>query len=371
MPSRSLVNSAHDRSPAPRLRCLDNGLPPTAPPPACGWQNAVLPALALLLVLSMLAALTIGRYPLGRGEILAFLLDCLGLVRLPPERFAMLENVIVAIRLPRILSAVLVGAALSSSGAAFQSVFRNPLVSPGLLGALSGASFGAALGMLLSGHWILVQSLAFVFGLLAVATGLAIGLAFGGASILMLVLGGMISSSLFAALLSIVKYVADPINQLPSIVYWLMGSLGMCDLDQLLWLAGPMLAGIVLLSGMGRALDALAMGDDEARSLGLPVMRLRFTVIATATLISAMTVSIAGIVGWIGLIVPHIVRLLLGPANARLLPASALFGASFLLAADCLARSAWTVEIPIGIVTELLGIPVFLMVLRGARRGWN
>lgn len=325
---------------------------------------------ALALIPAMAFALTLGRYPLPAAEVATFAAALVGLVELPADRFDALWNLIVEIRLPRVLAAVLVGSALAVAGAAFQAVFRNPLVSPGLLGVLGGASFGAALGMTLALDWPAIQALSFVMGLAAVGFGVLVAALFGGLSILMLVLGGVISSGLFAALLSIVKYLADPDDTLPTIVYWLMGSLARADLDQIGWLAAPVVAGVVCLALMGRLLDALAMGDDEARSLGIPVHLVRAAVIILATLISALTVSVAGMVGWVGLIIPHIARLLVGPANHRLLPLSAGLGALFLLACDALARSAAVTELPIGIVTELVGIPVFLLVLHRVRRGW-
>ncbi|HEY0283331.1 MAG TPA: iron ABC transporter permease [Rhizomicrobium sp.] len=327
--------------------------------------------LAAGLVLAMMLALSVGKYPVAIGEIPRFFLASLGLCDMAADRYAALANVIIDIRLPRVLSAVLVGSALASSGAAFQAVFRNPLVSPGLLGVLSGASFGAALGIVLGVSWYVVQSLAFVMGLGAVVFGVAVARLFGNAATLTLVLGGMVSGALFASLLSITKYIADPMNALPNIVYWLMGNLAQSNLHQIAWLTIPMFGGVLLLGVLGRALDALAMGDDEARSLGVPVGVIRFAVIATATLISSLTVSIAGMIGWIGLIVPHIVRLALGASNTRLMPSSALFGAMFLLGADYLARTLADTEIPIGIVTELLGIPIFLLVLSRTSRGWN
>jgi iron complex transport system permease protein len=325
----------------------------------------------LMAAAAAVAALSFGRYPLPPWETIRFLLAAAGLASMEPERYALLHNLIVEIRLPRVLAAILVGASLSVSGAAYQALFRNPLVSPGLLGVLAGASAGAALGILLDGNWLLVQTSAFVMGLAAVGIGVGIAHLFGGGSIIMLVLGGILSGALFASLLTMVKYVADPYSQLPAIVYWLMGSLAQANIDDMTWAAVPMLAGIALLCLMGRALDALSMGDDEARALGVPVTTIRLVTIAAATLISALTVSIAGMIGWIGLIVPHIARLLVGPDNARLLPAAASLGAAFLLFADGLARNLFTTELPIGIVTELLGIPVFLIVLRRVRRGWT
>lgn len=337
-----------------------------APPAAAPHLLWLLPALAL----AMLLSLGIGRYPLPLADIGHFLLAAAGLNEMAPERFSMLYNLIVHIRLPRILAAVLVGAALATSGAAYQAVFRNPLVSPGLLGVLGGAAFGAALGILMAGSWLLTQALSFAMGLLAVVIGLGVANMFGRASLVMLVLGGVISGALFASLLSLVKYVADPYNQLPAIVYWLMGSLALAELRLIGWLVMPMLAGMLLLAMLGRALDALAMGDDEARALGVPVTAVRYAVIGAATLISALTVSLAGMIGWVGLIIPHIARLLVGPGNRLLLPVSSVLGALFLLAADAVARTATTSEIPIGIVTELLGIPVFVLVLHRVRKGW-
>ena len=330
-----------------------------------------LPLLGLLLVAAMLVAMTLGRYPLSVQEILRFFAARLGLVSLAPERDDLLRNLILEIRAPRVLAAAAIGAALSAAGAAYQSVFRNPLASPGLLGALGGAGFGAALGLLLGLGWAATQGLSFVFGLLAVALGVGIANAFGAGSTITLVLGGMISGAFFTALLSAIKYMADPYDQLPAIVYWLMGSLAGARLSQM-FLAGPaILAGLAALVALARPMDALAMGEDEARSLGVPVGFVRYGAIAAATLVTALSVSLAGMIGWIGLFAPHFARLLVGPRNAVLLPASALVGAIFLIGADCLARSIGRAEIPIGIVTELLGIPAFLLVLRRSRKGWT
>lgn len=322
------------------------------------------------LVAAIGGALLVGRFPLPPADLLDYLGSLLGWVSLAPDRQALLHNVIVQIRLPRILLAVMVGAALAVSGAAFQAVFRNPLVSPGLLGVLAGAAFGAALGIVLSLPWIWTQFLACLMGVAAVALGVAVAQVFERASVLMLVLGGVLSAALFSSLLALMKYIADPYNQLPTIVHWLMGSLAVAGWQEIGMFWPAMLIGVVALSAMGRALDALAMGDDEARALGVPVRSIRYWVIGLATVVSALTVSVAGMIGWIGLIVPHIARLVVGPGNGRLLPASACLGAVFLLCADMLARTVSTAEIPIGIVTELIGIPVFLLVLHRVRKGW-
>jgi iron complex transport system permease protein len=324
----------------------------------------------LLLVAAVLAALSVGRYPLPVSDIVHFVLAAAGLEQMPHDRFELLHNVIVNIRLPRVLTAALVGGALACSGAAYQAVFRNPLVSPELMGVLAGSAFGAALGILVSGDWWVAQALAFGMGVAAVAAGVGIARMAGGASIIMLVLGGVISGTLFTALLSIAKFVADPYSKLPAIEYWLMGNLSMADLGVIGWVSVPMALGVVALASLGRALDALSMGDDEARSLGVPVTAVRYGVIAVATLISALTVSLAGMVGWVGLIIPHVARLVVGPNNLRLLPTSACMGALFLLATDSLSRSLFNIEIPIGILTALFGVPAFLIVLHRARKGW-
>jgi iron complex transport system permease protein len=335
-----------------------------------GGAAAPMFLLGFVLLCAMGLSLMLGRYPLGIADIGEFFQAAVGLRQLEPDRYQLLHNIIVEIRLPRVMAAALIGAALAISGTAFQAIFRNPLVSPGMLGVLGGAGFGAAIGLLISGHWVVVQLLAFTMALLAVGLGVFIANLFGPGTMVTLILGGIISGALFTALLSIVKYTADPYNQLPAIVYWLMGSLQAVELKQISIVVVPILAGIVGLTLCGRALDALSMGDDEARALGVPVTAVRYGVIIAATLISALSVSIAGIIGWVGLMVPNFARLLFGPGNARLLPLSAILGALFLLCADCLARVLAPAEIPIGIVTELLGIPAFVLVLGRTRRAW-
>lgn len=322
-------------------------------------------------------ALCIGRYPVAPSELLHFfasglgIAELLGLPALDETRYQLLHQLIIEIRLPRVLAAALVGSALAVSGAAYQAMFRNPLVSPGILGVLAGAAAGAGVALLFQASWISVQLSAFFGGLLAVGLGLTLAFLFGRGSIILLLLGGLLSGALFTSILSLVKYAADPHNQLPSLVYWLMGSLSNAELDQVLSLTPIILLGIIGLSLLGRGLDAMAMGEEEAASLGINLTRLRLLVIGLATLISALTVSLAGIIGWVGLIIPHLARGLIGPANSYLLPLSGILGAAFLLLADSLARSLFIAEIPLGLVTELLGLPVFLLVLAKARKGWN
>ena len=325
---------------------------------------------ACSLLMTILLALLFGRYTLSLSELLKFALATFGLADMPALRYEVLRTVLVDGRLPRVLAGMLVGAGLSVSGAAYQGVFRNPLVSPGLLGVLSGCAFGAALGIV--GHLGALPTalLACATGLVAVAVGVGIANLFQSPSIMLLVLGGIVANALFTSLLSITQYLADPLDQLPTIVYWMLGSLSAVD-SKALAVIGPLLAVcIAALCLGGRAIDALSLSDDEAHSLGVPVQPIRYGVIVLATLICALTVSLAGMVGWIGLLVPHLARLLTGPGNARLLPVSACLGGVFLLGADAMARSLSAGEIPLGIITELFGAVAFVLVLHRVRKGW-
>jgi len=287
------------------------------------------------------------------------------------QRAAILHNILVDIRLPRILAAVLIGAALSVSGVAFQSMFINPLVSPSLLGVLAGASFGAALGMIVSNNWVVIQSSSFLFGLLAVLLSVGVARLYRGDRLLMLLLGGIISGALFTSLLSVVKYLADPYNQLPAIVYWLMGGLTMVDGKTILYVSLPIGIGVLVIVLLSPYLNVLSMGDDEAKTMGVNVSLIRMTLIFFATLISALTVALGGMIGWVGLIIPHVARMLVGPDNRLLLPVGALLGALYLVFVDDLSRLIFNVEIPLGIVTSLVGIPFFALVLKNARKGWG
>ena len=335
-------------------------------------KRLTLPLLVLLLGLVMLASLSLGKYRVPVADLLGFagwqLFDLPGL---SAEKQALLENILLHIRLPRILAAAMIGASLSVSGAAFQALFINPLVSPDLLGVLAGASFGAALGMVLSKSWAVVQFSTLLFGFAAVGVAVGITKAYRINSVIMLVLGGMISGSFFTALLSIVKYAADPANQLPAIVYWLMGSLSSVDGQTVLIMSLPAAAGIAAIILHARQLNVLSMGEEEAKSLGINVGRVRLVVIFCATLISALTVMAGGMIGWVGLIIPHICRMIVGPNNQVLLPAAALIGAAYLVLVDDVSRLLFSYEIPTGIVTSLIGIPFFALVLKNAQRGWR
>lgn len=328
--------------------------------------------MAGLLLLAAGVSLFVGRFPAGPGDALLLVKRMAsGLPVSADPALRALETVFLQIRLPRIFAAVLVGSALSVSGTAFQSMFINPLVSPGLLGVLSGASFGAALAMVFFDSMAAVQASAFGFGCLAVALAMVLARFNAGDRLLMLILGGIVSGAFFTALLSVVKYLADPNDQLPAIVFWLMGSLSAIRPDTVALAGIPMVMSMGVLVLLTPYLNALSMGDEEARALGVPVGLIRTVFIVCATLLSALTITMAGIIGWVGLVVPHITRMMVGPDNRILIPASALTGAVYLLVMDDLSRLVFSVEIPLGILTSLFGIPFFVLVLKNARKGWN
>lgn len=332
----------------------------------------ILPVLVGVLLLSATVSLALGRYRVDPGDLVRFVGQYVS-DRDPMDarQSQIVRSLLFDIRLPRVAAAVLIGAALSVAGAVFQSMFINPLVSPGLLGVLAGASFGSAVGMLLAGSWFVVQLSAFSFGLIAVLAAVAMSALQRGDRLLMLILGGIISGALFTSLLSVVKYLADPYEQLPAIVYWLMGGLSAVDRITVLSAGTMIMAGIMVALLLSSYLNVLSMGDEEARSLGVNVTLLRLIFIVLATVISALTVVMGGIIGWVGLLIPHIARMIVGPDNRILLPAAALIGAIYLLAADNIARLLFRVEIPIGILTSLVGIPFFAFILRKARKGWH
>ncbi len=342
---------------------------PTAPLHAAGQRlrrMAPLPLLALCVAAIAIVSLGLGHYPLSPGQVLDVLwagaTDAAS--GLPP----MADKVVLTVRLPRIAAAMLVGASLAAAGAVYQTLFRNPLASPAILGVSAGAGFGAALGMLLHAGTLAIQLSAFTGGVVAVAAVVLIAWRMGQGSSLVLVLSGMVVSALFQALTSALKYVADPLDTLPAIVFWLLGGLGRVGMADLAWAAPLAIAGVAALFALRWPTQVLEAGDDEARTMGVPVRGMRALLVLLATLVTAAAVSISGIVGWVGLLVPHLARLLVGQAYARLLPASILMGAGYLLLVDDLCRSAFTSELPLGIVTAVLGAPVFVAVLMKVRR---
>lgn len=281
------------------------------------------------------------------------------------------KAIIFELRLPRIIAAILCGAALAVSGAAYQSMFVNPLVSPSLLGVLAGAAFGASLGMVLSQELIAAQIGATVFGIIAVMFSLFLARFFPGNRLIMTIMGGVISSTLFTALLSVVKFVADTQNQLPAIVYWLMGGFSSVTINTLIFCSPILIICILIVIVSAGYLNVLSLGDEEALALGINVNLVRNTLIFVTTLCSALTVSIGGMIGWVGMMIPHISRMIVGHDNRKMVLFSAILGAIYLLIVDTLCRSSLDTEIPIGIVTSIIGIPFFIFTVIHAKNRWN
>ncbi|MGP1450874.1 MAG: FecCD family ABC transporter permease [Wolinella sp.] len=325
--------------------------------------------LMVLLLASVFSSLLLGKYTFGADEYLRYFLAILTGENL--SDFQVIHTLIGEIRFPRIMACLLIGASLAISGATYQAMFVNPLVSPSILGVLNGAAFGAALGMFLRVGEVAIWLSTFIFGFLAALLALLISVLYSrSGGIIMLVLGGVISSSLFTSLLSILKYAADPTDTLPSITYFLMGSLSFVSKDFLVLSAFPMLFGIVALACSGKYLNALSLGEEEAKSLGIDTSRVKILMILLATFTSTLSVTIAGVIGWIGLIIPHMARFIYSADNHKVLVASAIIGGIFLLFCDSFSRLVFTFEIPIGIVTSLFGIPVFVLILRRANKSF-
>jgi iron complex transport system permease protein len=327
----------------------------------------------LVLAAALALALAVGPYPLHLADVVdtvaRFFARLAGHEGAAPTAG---EIVFGRVRLPRVAAGLLVGAALSGAGAAYQTLFRNPLVSPDILGVATGAGLGAVTGILLALPVAGIETLAFAGGLVTVALVYLIAAALRGHDrTLVLVLGGVVVGALAGACISLVKIMADPYDQLPAITFWLLGSLAAVKFSDLAVAAPLVLAGLVPLVLYRWRIGVLSLGDDEARALGVDVTRLRAVVIAAATLMTASVVAIAGVVGWIGLMIPHIARMVVGPNFSRLLPAAMLLGAAFMLVVDTVARSLARVETPLGILTAVLGAPFFLWLLARGRRSWG
>lgn len=280
-------------------------------------------------------------------------------------------NLVTRIRLPRIVAALLVGASLGVTGAAFQGIFRNPLVDTNILGVTSGAGFGAALMLLINADPLLVRVSAFVFGLLAVLAAFFVSRLYYSAPLIVLALVGILIGSFFNSLTSLLKYVADPLDSLPAITYWLLGSLTAVTRRDIPALALVTLLGLLFMVGVRWRLNVLSLGDAEARTLGLNPACLKLMVIVVSTVMTAMAVSVSGVIGWVGLVIPHAVRTLVGPDHRRLIPATMALGAVFLLVIDTMARTLWAGEVPLGVFTGIVGVPLLLVILRVNRTGWQ
>jgi iron complex transport system permease protein len=323
-----------------------------------------------LLLMGVAVAFSVGRFPISVSDLgLALWSKLIGQPSgLPPAVDAVIFN----IRGPRVLAAILCGAALAVAGAAFQGLFRNPLVSPDILGASSGAALGAITGIFFSLGVFAIQALAFGGGLIAVALVYLIGSSIRSGDIaLVLVLTGVVIGSLLGAGVGLLKYLADPYNQLPAMTFWLLGSLAGTDRNDLLPLFGPIALGTAVLLALRWRMNVMSLPEEEAQALGVSTGPLRLAIVAAATLVTSASVAAAGIIGWVGLIVPHMARFLVGPEFGKLVPTAALLGGGYLLLIDTLARSAAQVEIPLGILTAVIGTPVFIWLLMSARKSWS
>lgn len=316
----------------------------------------------------LLGSLLIGRYALSPGQLVHMLWTRIsgGAADWPISD----DKVVFAVRLPRVAAAALVGAALAVSGAAYQGMFRNPMVSPDILGASTGAGFGAAVAILLGAGYFGISAAAFCCGLLAVAAAWLVSRLSKADQAVALILAGMMISSLFSAGTSFVKLVADTQQQLPAITYWLMGSLSSIKDKDVLFLSIPVALGMIPLLVLRWRMNLLTLGEEEAQSMGVNTRRLRGAVIVCATLLTSASVAVSGMIGWVGLVIPHFCRMLFGYDYRRLIPAGALFGAAFLLAVDDIARLVTTGELPLGILTAFVGAPLFLYLIAtgGGRR---
>lgn len=313
-----------------------------------------------------LISLSVGRYTVPVNEVARILIN--EVISLPRTWTEAESNVVLGVRLPRVLLGTLVGGGLALGGAALQAAFRNPLVSPQILGVSSGASFGGVLALMFGlGSTFLVGG-AFLFGLAALGMVLLIGRSRSGGALLMIVLGGVVTSAFFSALVSFITYVADPYTTLPSIVFWLMGSLATADMAKVLIAAVPILAGSAVIIGLRWRINILSLGDDDAASLGVNPGRLRALLLTMVALMTAGAVAVSGVIGWVGLVVPHIARLWVGPDHRISMPTTFVLGAAYLTIIDTLSRTVSSGEIPLGILTAIIGAPVFVLLLRNSRR---
>lgn len=325
-------------------------------------KNSVkIAVLGVLLVIAVVISCYLGRYPVPVKELGSILLSKI----IPTDQFwpETMETVLFNIRLPRILLACLVGCCLSAAGASYQGIFQNPMAAPDILGASSGAAFGAAFAILHYATTGMITASAFLFSLLSVALVYVVSRKAGGSKILSLILSGMMISSLFTAGTSYIKLVADPTDRLPMITYWLIGSLSGATKKDVVFAIFPMAAGLVPLLLLRWRINILTFGDDEARTMGISALKIRLIVVVCASLVTAASVAVSGMIGWVGLVIPHLARRLVGDNYRHLMPASMLFGALFMLLIDDVSRNLLSTEIPIGILTAFIGAPFFIYLI--------
>lgn len=331
------------------------------------WTKLII--LASMAIIGFFWSFFIGRYPLRVSEVWDILRSCF--MDVTPYWDASMETVVVGVRLPRIMAALLVGGALSVSGASYQTMFKNPMVSPDLLGVSAGAGFGASLVMLYRGPWWQIQASAFVFGAGAVLLAYLVGHFFGQRSITALVLAGVVVSSFFQSLLSMVKTLADTDDALPGITFWLMGSLGKVDNGDIKLMLPLALFALALLFLFRNQIDTMAAGEQEAAAMGVNVTLVKGVVVFASTAMTVAAVSMCGIIGWVGMVVPHIARALVGASYGRLCAVSFFIGGIVLLTVDNMIRGAMAVDLPLSVLTSFLGTPVFVLLLARSGKEWR
>jgi iron complex transport system permease protein len=357
------VSSAEAR-PSSGARVATSARPPLR-------TGLVIGGLAALLLIAVVFSITLGRFDISVGQVASILWDRV-IPNAAPDWTAVQQDVVLSIRLPRILAALLVGAGLAISGAALQGLFRNPLLDPGIIGITPSAGFGGTLAILLTGGGTIVVGAAFGFGMASLLMVRFLASVKGRTSTLTLVLAGVIVSAFAEAAISIVKLLADPHQKLPAITYWLMGSIAATSYSDVMLMAVAILPPAIVIYLLRFQMNILSLGEDKARALGSPIEIVQWTVYAAVACISAGVVATSGIVGWVGLVIPHVARSIVGPDHGRLFPVSALLGALYLLLVDDIARTATVAELPIGIITALIGVPVFALILRRlqSKSGW-
>lgn len=323
--------------------------------------------LATFLVIAAIGSLGVGRYDISVARVVQILMEP---IRQPDVPVSPTEaNVLFTVRMPRILLAILAGAGLSLSGATMQGVFRNPLVGPQVMGVSSGAAFGGVLAILCGASRFGLLGSAFIFGLSALILVYLLNGIVARRNILALVLAGVVVSGLFGALVGFVQYLADSEDKLPAMVFWLLGSFATTSWEKLSLVAAPILIASVLLLGLRWRVNLLSIGDEDAKAMGVNAEPLRWSILVLVSFIVAAQVAVSGIIGWVGLVVPHMARMLVGPDHRALMPASLIIGGLYLLVIDTVARTATATEIPLGILTALIGTPVFAIVLGQTQRG--
>ncbi len=325
------------------------------------FNVALLPSLIVILIVGICITLCMGRYPVAVQDVIKIVLA--SVFPITHNWDPLLDNLIFQIRLPRIIASVLVGASLSLSGATYQGIFKNPLVSSDLLGVSSGACVGAAIAIVLGINIHFIQVFAFLSGILAVFVTVLIPRIIRNTSNIILVLSGIIVSGFMGSILGAIKYYADPETELAAITYWQLGSFSSINISTLMSVTPTMLLCIAILIAMSWCVNVLSLGENEAKTLGVNVTLVRGVLIICSTLLTACSISISGTIGWVSLVIPHLGRMMVGPDNIRLLPTTVLIGAIFMLIIDTIARVSATSEVPVSILTGLLGAPFFAWML--------